>query len=214
MFDNIIWNRDEVVAQLGPDVVAFTVIRNPYSLFESYFSYRNKEKENGLDMKEFIQFLRKNDPMKWNAEPSVTTDQIKLGLYGQSIAVNLGMSYDSLQDDKAIDNHIAKIEKEMDLVMITERMEESLVLFRNLMCWQMGDIVTFDKNVRRASSVATLDDDDKNELKKWLKADEKIYNHFYKIFEGKVAKYPGDIKREIQQRIDAREELRADCLEK
>ena len=120
--------------------------------------------------------------------------------------------YDSLQDDKAIDNHIAKIEKEMDLVMITERMEESLILFRYLMCWQPEDIVAFDKNVRRPSSVATLDDDDKKELKKWLKADEKIYNHFYKIFEEKVAKYPGDIKREIQQRIDAREELRADCL--
>jgi len=214
MFDHIIWNRDEVVAQLGPGVVAFTVIRDPYSIFESYYSYTNQEKDNGLDMKGFIDLLRKNDPMKWNAKPSLTVDQIMLGLYGQSIAVNLGMPYDSLQDDKAIDNHIAKLEKEMDLVMITERMEESLILFRNLMCWQLEDIVTFDKNVRRTSSVATLDDDDKNELKKWLKADEKIYNHFYKIFEEKVAKYPGDIKREIQQRIDAREELRADCLEK
>jgi len=135
-------------------------------------------------------------------------------LYDYGSAANFGMPMASLQDDEAIDNYIAKIGKELDLVMITERMEESLILFRYMMCWQPEDIVTFDQNVRMASSVSTIDDDDKMELKRWLKADEKIYNHFYKIFEDKVANYPGDIKREIQQRIDAREELRADCLEK
>ena len=45
IFDHIIWNRDEIVAQLGPDIIAFTVIRDPYSLFESYFSYKNMGKE-------------------------------------------------------------------------------------------------------------------------------------------------------------------------
>jgi len=147
-----------------------------------------------------------------NTSSVLSDKQITRALYSYGSAYNLGMPITSLHDDDAIDNHIAKIEKEMDLVMITERMEESLILFRYLMCWQPDDIVAFDKNVRMSSSVVTIDDDDKKELKRWLKADEKIYNHFYKIFEEKVAKYPGDIKREIQQRIDAREELRADCL--
>jgi len=42
------------------------------------------------------------------------------------------MPIESIQNDVAIDNYIAKIEKELDLVMITERMEESMVLFRYL----------------------------------------------------------------------------------
>jgi len=150
--------------------------------------------------------------MNWKNSSVLSYNQIVSALYDYGSGANLGMPVTSLQDDEAIDNHIAKIEEEMDLVMITERMEESLVLFRYLMCWQPEDIVVFDLNVRMPSSVAKLDDDDKLELKKWLKADDKIYNHFYKIFEDKVASYPGDIKREVQQRIDTREELRADCL--
>ena len=212
MFDHFIWNRNEVVAQLGPNVVAFTVLRDPYSIFESYYSYTNMNKNVGLDMKGFIEILRKNDPATWNAKVTATSNQIRLGLYEHSLAFSLGMPYDSLQDDIAIDSHIAKIERELNLVMITERMEESLILLRYVMCWQLEDIITFDKNVRMPSSLVVLNDDDKTELKRWLKADEKIYNHFYKIFDDKVAKYPGDMKRAIQQRIDAREELRAECL--
>ena len=214
IFDHFIWNRDEIVAQLGPDITAFTVIRDPYSLFESYFSYKNVGKELGVDTKGFIQLLRQSDPTNWKNSSVLSYEQIVTALYDYGSATNFGMPITSLQDDEAIDNHIAKIEKEMGLVMITERMEESLVLFRYLMCWQPEDIVAFDLNVRMSSSVTKLDDDDKMELKKWLKADDKIYNHFHKIFEDKVANYPGDIKREIQQRVDTREELRADCLMK
>jgi len=117
----------------------------------------------------------------------------------------------SIQNDVAIDNYITKIEKELDLVMITERMEESMVLFRYLMCWKPEDIVAFDHYVRSPDKVVRLDDDDKKELAKWLKADLKIYEHFYKVFEERVASYPGDMKREIEQRIIDREKRRKEC---
>ena len=51
------------------------------------------------------------------------------GLYEHSLDFNPGVLYALLHDDKAIDNHIAKIGKEIDLVMITERMEESSMFF-------------------------------------------------------------------------------------
>ncbi len=89
----------------------------------------------------------------------------------------------------------------IDRVMITERMEESLTLFRYKMCWTPEDTVVFDHNVRSPDQVVQLNEDDKKELEKWLKADLKIYEHFYKVFEERVASYPGDMKREIEQRI-------------
>ena len=200
------------MSQLGPTAVAFTVLRDPFSIFESYYSYRNLEKELGVDLKGFIQLLRQSDPMNWNASSVLSAHQITRAVYEFGLAFNLGMPYASLQDDKAIDNHIIKIEKEMDLVMISERMEESLILFRYLMCWQPEDIVAFNQNVRRVSKVVKLDKEDKKELKRWLKADQKIYNHFAKILEEKVDSYPGDIQREMLKRIDDREQLRADCF--
>lgn len=211
LYHHFIWNRDEIVAQLGPDVVAFTILRDPYDLFESYYSFTLLPQEFGVDLKGFIQLLRNSNPMNWKAS-AASEEQIWKALYKYGLAVSLGLPIASLQNDTAIGNHITKIEKEMDLVMISERMEESFILFRYLMCWKPEDIVAFDQNVRSSNTVVKLDDDDRKELRKWLKADEMIYKHFYQLFEARVTRYPGDIKREIQQRISAREEMRTECI--
>jgi len=138
-------------------------------------------------------------------------ENIGIGVYDYSIFKSLGIPIEFIQDDVAIDNYIAKIKKELDLVMITERMEESLILFRHLLCWNLEDIVVFDHNVRSSDKAVQFDEDDKNELAKWLKADLKIYNHFYKVFEERVASYPGNVALEIKNRITIREERRKYC---
>jgi len=86
--------------------------------------------------------------------------------------------------------------------MITERMEESLTLFRYKMCWTPEDTVVFDHNVRSPDQVVQLNEDDKKELEKWLKADLKIYKYFCKVFEKRVASYPpGNMALEIQRKL-------------
>lgn len=90
----------------------------------------------------------------------------------------------------------------IDRVMITERMEESLTLFRYKMCWTPEDTVVFDHNVRSPDQVVQLNEDDKKELEKWLKADLKIYKYFCKVFEKRVASYPpGNMALEIQRKL-------------
>ena len=96
MLDNIIWNRDEVMAQLGPSMTVFTILRNPYSLFESYFSYVNLEKEFGVDMKRFIQLLRQSDPMNRNNSSVLSSQQIERALYDYgSNGVDIGRRQNS-----------------------------------------------------------------------------------------------------------------------
>lgn len=164
------------MAQLGSpnEVKAFTILRDPYGILESSYSYRNIQKHFGMDIKGFIQLLRQNDP-----SATVSIDcQIGIGLYIHSLAFNLGMPMTFIQDEAAIELYITKIGREIDLVMITERIEESLILFQYFLCWKQEDVVIFDKNVRGSNSEAILDEDDRNELGKWLKADLKIYNLF------------------------------------
>ena len=206
LYDHFIWNREEVVAQMGPNVTSFTILRNPYDMFESYYSYANLTIHLQMDYKRFIQLLRENDPSS-----NSSIGQIMLGIYPISTAYSFGLPIESMQDDVEIDNYIVKIEKEFDLVMITERMEESMILFGNLMCWKPEDIVVFDHLVRSPDKVIQLNNYDKQVLGKWLKADLKIYKHFYKVFEERVASYPGDMKREIQQGIINREKRREEC---
>ncbi len=85
-----------------------------------------------------------------------------LGIYSFSAAYSFGLPIKSMQDDVEIDKYIIKIEKELDLVMITEKMEESMVLFENLMCWKPEDIVVFDHHVRIPDKVGISISDNKN----------------------------------------------------
>lgn len=212
MADQFVWNRDEVVAHMGSEVVSLTILRDPYESFESYYSHYNMTGyNNNTDIKTFIQLLHKSNPKDWG-QGVVPADQIGMGFYHYGLALSFGLPVPSLNDEAAVDTLLEKLDKELNFVMFANRMEESLVLFRYLMCLNPEDIVGFDQNARNQELVVELDDEDRRELKRWLKADEKIYNHFYKIFEEKVANYPGNMKVEIQQRIRAREELRSECI--
>ncbi|KAB7494421.1 Galactosylceramide sulfotransferase [Armadillidium nasatum] len=44
---------------------------------------------------------------------------------------------------------IEEIDRIFDLIIIAERMEESLVLLRHKLCWSLEDVVVFTKNARR-----------------------------------------------------------------
>ena len=44
---------------------------------------------------------------------------------------------------------IQELEDQLDLVMIAEYMDESLVLMQRLLCWQLSDVVYFKQRVRR-----------------------------------------------------------------
>ena len=67
---------------------------------------------------------------------------------GNQMALNLGLSSDSFDDEEAVDKLIESIEKDFDLVMITERMDESLILLRHLLCWPMENITSLVSDAR------------------------------------------------------------------
>lgn len=212
MMNHFIWNKDEIVALMGTNVTALTILRNPIDAFESFYSFVNLQEELGMNMTQFIQLLRENDPKTWRNTSNA--HKIMRGVYNYSTSHSLGMSYESIQNDAAIDKYILKLEKEFDLVMITEKMEESLILLRYLMCWQLEDIVIFDYHVRSSDVPVKLSEEDQKELRRWLKADLKIYKHFNKVFDARVAHYPGKMAREIQQRITEREKRRNECIKR
>ena len=54
---------------------------------------------------------------------------------------DLGMDVSSINNDTAIRNKIKSYYKEFDLVLIAERFDESLIVMKNYLCWDMQDIL-------------------------------------------------------------------------
>ena len=63
--------------------------------------------------------------------------------------------------------------QEFDLVLIAERMDESLILMKDLLCWDLKDLTYLKQNVRRAEMKSNMTTMTRQYLKKWLWAGDK-----------------------------------------
>jgi hypothetical protein len=84
--------------------------------------------------------------------------------------------------------------------MIAERMDESLVLLSDLLCWPIEWISHLDLNIRkpeRKEADFKLNDEERQVLTDFLRLDVAIYQYFNKRFEERIASY--DSRRMAEQ---------------
>lgn len=160
-----------------------TILRHPVDQFESVFNYMGfGEVYNlGSDATESIKgFLRKGIEFKdiFRARSSV--------LARNPMMFDLGLDYKFYQNASAVKDYIAFLEKEFDLVMITEYFEESVVLMKRLLCWSFIDILHIKTNERIAQERAEFSGNLRENIKRWNKADMLLYDHFNKTFWYKI----------------------------
>jgi hypothetical protein len=77
---------------------------------------------------------------------------------------------------------IDNIEKDFDLVMISEEMDVSLVLLARLLEWPLERVVSLKLNSRNDAAKLPLTPREKAILREANYADTLLYEHFYRIF--------------------------------
>ena len=161
-----------------------TILRNPVDQYESVFNY--------MGLGDIYGFGR--DPGK-ALEAFLSTgiefvDVFKTAstrLVRNPMSFDLGLTYKFLQNVIAIKNYIEFLDKEFDLVMITDYFDESVVLLKRLLCWELDDILYFKSNERQDKEKAVdLRDDVKDNIKRWNAADELLFQYFNQTFWNKI----------------------------
>ena len=76
------------------------------------------------------------------------------------------------------------MEREFDLVLITEYFDESLILLKRLLCWEFQDIVYIKLRVK--GNEINFEKEVENNILTWNRADTILYDHFNKTFWRKV----------------------------
>ncbi|XP_070581995.1 galactose-3-O-sulfotransferase 2-like [Ptychodera flava] len=167
------FNLPEIMKVMANDTVYTTILRDPVTQFESLFNYYklgnylNIRGPNPLRV-----FL--NEPEKFN-KPSMMNRYLK-----NNFMYDLG--YTPLQKNKTTDEIIQKIDSIFDLVLISEYFDQSLILLRYLMCWDMDDLVYFSVNARKQTSVKTLTPWMEGRISEWNAADVQLYQYFNRSF--------------------------------
>ena len=104
-----------------------------------------------------------------------------------------------LTDATEIENAIVKIEPEFNLVMITEYIDESLILMKHELDLDLEDISSFAKNVV-ANHTKTVPEGLRQKVYQWQNLDTVLYNYFNKTLWQKIDKFGAErMKKEVHE---------------
>lgn len=204
------FDRREVAKLLPPGAVYITILRDPVDLFESSFNYYHSAipltwRIRGED--KLAQFLE--HPQRFYYPGAFNSFYLKNLLF-----FDFGLENNLEADDPQVMTAIRDLSKQLDLVLIAEYFEESLILLKDMMCWTTEDILYFKLNMRKSSSVSQLTSDLKAKALRWNGADWSLYRHFNATFWARVEAFGrGRMKKEVEELRRRNAEMKVICIE-
>ena len=107
---------------------------------------------------------------------------------------------DQTDNETFIQEWTDSIDRRFKLVMITEHLIESLVLWRRLMCWTMKDIVFYSINISKykLGNLTYSDPALMENFRKWSTLEFRLYDHFNHSLWQKIAQEGPDFWEEVE----------------
>ncbi|XP_076018586.1 galactose-3-O-sulfotransferase 3 [Genypterus blacodes] len=211
---NIITNhmhftKGELQRLMPNNTIYITIMREPGSMFESLFGYYNqycqsfRRVPNG-SLEAFFQ-----DPWRYYRPDE------KDSMYARNtVTFDLGGDKDRPPKDKVYAKaFVAEVERVFSLVMIAEYFDESLVLLRHLLSWDLDDILYVKLNMRTSSSKRSLTPDLPEKIRSWNHLDTRLYDHFNaSLWRQLSALGLACVAREVRLLRHAQEKLMRSCF--
>ncbi|XP_064464654.1 galactosylceramide sulfotransferase-like isoform X2 [Ornithodoros turicata] len=143
-----------------------------------------------------------NVSMAWVRQRLARKPRDKLGL--NQMSFDLGLHPSQFNDLNAVQNFIRRIDSAFDLVLVAERIRESLVLLKDLLCWTTDDVVTFRHNSRAAPFRNLLTAHGRARLRELNAADTFLYDHFAKRLDERIRQFGLERMQREVKRLDER----------
>jgi hypothetical protein len=191
------FNCEEMKSIMPADTIFVTILRDPVSLIQSLVSYydlKRFHRENSTD-----RFLQKF----FSTTPNISTYHASLprralGRIGRNqMSFDLGLDIQNFDKLEMVRNFIRTIDSRFDLVMIVERMDESLVLLQRILCWTVDDMVLFRHNARNANALLNISVGLEQKIRHFNTADEYLYKYFSAKLSRRIAEF-GETEMEKQ----------------
>ncbi|XP_006825558.1 galactosylceramide sulfotransferase-like [Saccoglossus kowalevskii] len=173
-----------------PGAKYFTILRSPYTQLESVFSWFNCGKELSHFSDPFLEYVQHNHEFLTSRDNCFHQQR-----NGQMWS--MGFDQELQENETYVQLKIKQIDQEVDLVMLLEYYDESLILLKKLMCWRDEDLIYYSTNVR--SSRTTLTPVIRDTILKRNRADIMLYEYFNSTFWQKVRDYDGNFEIDLQQ---------------
>ncbi|XP_078684883.1 galactose-3-O-sulfotransferase 2-like [Branchiostoma floridae x Branchiostoma belcheri] len=200
LVDHTVYHRELLQHIMPKDTVYFATLRHPLDQLRSTFNWyglARKFRLKGADP--VASFLK--DPKKFHI-PFVTPRERRAPhtISRNFMAYDLGFPLGLFDDQSFVDEYVQKISREIDLVIILEHFQESLVLLRRMMCWKLKDILynVVPKNLRSYKKPTTNSASLVEAHRRWSNVDYELYDHFNATLWQKIQNEDGDFQQEVR----------------
>ncbi|XP_070567028.1 galactosylceramide sulfotransferase-like [Ptychodera flava] len=191
MANHIIYHR-AAMERIVKNAKYITILRSPYTLIRSRFFYMNmfaKIRNSPSESNPFLTYLK-------SLEPSGSTDpRCCEPPQGNDLSRRLGVCAKNCEE---LPDKIRQLENELDLVLLTEYYDESLILLKKLMCWEFEDIVYYPLKVNK-NPLPPITGKMKSIIDNISIVDMHLYNHFNKSLWEKVENYDGNFEEDLAE---------------
>lgn len=233
MCQHMIFNYNKIHNVMSSaDTYYFTLLREPVRAFISFFIFYKHDNRLNMELggdqsldttiNEFLnEFTTSRHDSATNKMVPVdiwqTTGRYPVKNNMNSMSYDVGMIGDSSSlrtiSKAEIEYYIAKLDTELDFVMLLEHLDESLVLLGEDMCWTNSDLYYINRmQSNSVRSKEVISDATRERLTNFLQPDILLYNHF----KAKLLKRLDNRGTEFSQRVDSfkkeRSELEESCL--
>ncbi|XP_054061304.1 galactose-3-O-sulfotransferase 2-like [Rissa tridactyla] len=185
----------------------FSILRNPVKLMESSFAYYKGASafSRVRSLEEFLRqpyhYYNPTDGDRHYARNLMTFD--------------FGFNPDGEVSAERVKLMLKAIEASFDLLLISEYFDESMVLLKKMLCWDLDSVVSFPLNIRDSSTKSPLSDTVVQKIKEWNRLDWEIYTHFNRTFWERIDRDIGRerMQREVKALRERQGELARTCLQ-
>ncbi|KAJ6669267.1 hypothetical protein lerEdw1_008076 [Lerista edwardsae] len=179
MCNHLRFSLPEVRRVMPNDTFYFSILRNPIALLESsYVYYKNLPGfRNSKNVNEFL-----SSPWSYfNTSEKNSNYHARNNMW-----FDLGYDNNAVYDEDYVQSTIQDIEQNFQLMLLADYFDESMILLKHTLCWDLDDVVYFKLNSRSLDSVQRLTPESQDKVKEWCALDWKLYQHFNNTFWRKI----------------------------
>ncbi|KAK6177218.1 hypothetical protein SNE40_015362 [Patella caerulea] len=208
--NHVIFNKTIFGHYMPSDTVYIATIREPYERYRSAYHYGRTvvplaylmRGPNGTDsFEKFIANQEIYEPK--NPYYSHTNNRM---------AIDFGFPVKYFKNSTKMLKYVHDLDLTLDLVMITERFDESMILLRRMLNWSFKDILYIKQNALKNKTKDNIDSTLIDKVKKFSELDYILYDYFYEKFDKRVKQQSSDFNDEVSAFKSIRERVAQFCF--
>lgn len=211
LFNHAIYNRTAFRSIMPANTSYITILREPFQQFVSAFEYYHVERTFAVSNADI---LNDSNPIStYLAQPVKYERGVSYFSYIRNKqAEDLGMGRAELFSPAKERAYISQMDQDFSLVMIMEYFDESLLLLKRQLCWDIKDVLYIPKNTNKHKPDRNFSSLDLQRHRNISHLDYSLYTHYLAIFARKLSSQGPDFHQELDNFRRILGQVKDSCL--